>query len=253
MNFKIVIPARFASSRLPGKPLLEIAGKPMLEHVYHRATESGAQQVVVATDDERIKSVAEGFGAQVCMTSESHLSGSDRVAEVGRQLQWDGQSVVVNLQGDEPLVPPRIIRQVAENLNRYEEASLSTLCVPIDSMEEFTDPNVVKVVRDKNEFALYFSRAPIPAVRSDPNASENPSSQTAYRHIGLYAYRLDYLNIYTRLPRCRLEKMECLEQLRVIFNGDRIHVAEALVTPGPGVDTTDDLAKLRRLFAVVGS
>jgi 3-deoxy-manno-octulosonate cytidylyltransferase (CMP-KDO synthetase) len=224
MKFKVVIPARYASTRLPGKPLLHIAGKPLLEHVYLRAQGSGAQQVIIATDDERIKAVAEGFGAQVCMTSSSHTSGSDRVAEEN-------------------------IRQVAENLSNYRQSSMTTLCVAIEHMIEFHDPNVVKVVRDGDDFALYFSRAPIPLTRGDLPASENARPESAYKHIGLYAYRLGYLNTYTAMAHCKLESLERLEQLRVLYNGDRIHVAQALTPPGPGIDTEQDLIRLRQLLA----
>jgi 3-deoxy-manno-octulosonate cytidylyltransferase (CMP-KDO synthetase) len=221
----------------------------MLEHVYLRAQESGAQQVVIATDDERIKAVAEGFGSYVCMTSSSHTSGSDRVAEVGQRLGWDGETLLVNLQGDEPLMPPENIRQVAENLCRYHQASMTTLCAVIEHMTEFNDPNVVKVVRDRDDFALYFSRASIPRPRGDRPASEHSRPESGYRHIGLYAYRLDYLNAYTAMTRCQLESLEGLEQLRVLYNGDRIHVANALMPPGPGVDTEQDLVRLRQLLA----
>jgi 3-deoxy-manno-octulosonate cytidylyltransferase (CMP-KDO synthetase) len=249
VKFKVVIPARYASTRLPGKPLLHIDGIPMLEHVYLRAQGSGAQQVIIATDDERIKAVAEGFGAQVCMTSSSHTSGSDRLAEVGQRLGWHGETLLVNLQGDEPLMPPENIRQVAENLRKYDLASMTTLCAGIENMSEFNDPNVVKVVRDRDDFALYFSRAPIPLTRGDLPAPEHARPIMAYKHIGLYAYRLEYLATYTAMAHCQLESLEGLEQLRVLYHGDRIHVAQAQMPPGPGVDTERDLIRLRQLFA----
>lgn len=246
MRFKVVIPARYASQRLPGKPLVQIAGRPMLAHVYENALASGADEVVIATDDERIRRTAEGFGAQACMTSPDHASGTDRIAEAAMQLGWDDKTLIVNLQGDEPLMPPANIHQVAENLYRYSEAGIATLCTPILSPEEFLDPNIVKVLRDRHGFALYFSRAPIPAEREQAGAAP---VRNAHRHIGLYAYRLAYLKAYLKTPACEIERLERLEQLRALWRGDKIHVDLAQETPGPGVDTPQDLIVVESLMA----
>jgi 3-deoxy-manno-octulosonate cytidylyltransferase (CMP-KDO synthetase) len=246
MRFKVVIPARYASQRLPGKPLVQIAGRPMLQHVYDNAVASGADEVIIATDDERIGQSAEGFGAQACMTSPDHASGTDRIAEAAMQLGWDENTLIVNLQGDEPLMPPANIYQVAENLHRYSEAGIATLCTPILSQEELLDPNIVKVLRDRHGFALYFSRAPIPVEREQRASAP---VRNAYRHIGLYAYRLDYLKAYLETPTCDMERLERLEQLRALWRGDKIHVDLAQETPGPGVDTRQDLMVVESFMA----
>ncbi len=250
LKFKVAIPARYGSSRLPGKPLRLLAGKPMLHYVVSHALESGAQEVVVATDDERITEAVKEFGVRVCMTSPKHASGSDRLAEAGALLGWDAGTVLVNLQGDEPVMPAANIRQVAENLYRHTEASVTTLCVPIDRWDEFNNPNVVKVVRNKKDFALYFSRAPIPVERDDASGLKNSIPQGCHRHIGLYAYRYGYLKTYAQTPSCLLETLERLEQLRALWHGHSIHVAEALQPPGPGVDTLDDLAEVEKLLTI---
>ena len=248
MKFKVAIPARYGSQRLPGKPLLPLAGRPMLHHVYEHAVASGAQEVVIATDDKRIMNAAQRFGARVCMTSSEHTSGSDRLAEAGVRLGWEDDTVLVNLQGDEPMMPAANIRQVAENLYHYTEASIATLCLPIHSLEDFHNPNIVKVVRDRRDFALYFSRAPIPVRRGDTADPEPTMLQSCYRHIGLYAYRMGYLKAFAKTPPCQLETLECLEQLRALWHGHPIHVAAALQPPGPGVDTAQDLAVAERLL-----
>lgn len=248
LEFKVAIPARYGSSRLPGKPLRLLAGKPMLYYVVSHALESGAQEVVIATDDERIAGVVEDFGARVCMTSPRHTSGSDRLAEAGTLLGWDDATVLVNLQGDEPMMPAVNIRQVAENLSRHTQASLTTLCVPIERWEEFNNPNVVKVVRNKENVALYFSRAPIPVERDDASGDKFSIPRACYRHIGLYAYRFGYLKTYAQTPPCMLETLERLEQLRALWQGHSIHVADALQLPGPGVDTLEDLATVEKLL-----
>lgn len=245
MSFKVAIPARFGSQRLPGKPLLRIVGKPMIQWVFERAVVSGAEDVVIATDDERIAVCARGFGAQVCMTSDCHNSGSERLAETVRLLAWDDQTIVVNLQGDEPLMSSANIRQVAENLATRPQVSIATLCTPISSVEEFRDPNVCKVVRDQEDFALYFSRAPIPWTRDCP--SEDPAG--SYRHIGLYAYRAGYLKTFAAALPCELERIESLEQLRALWCGDRIHVDQAREHPERGVDTSEDLAAVEKLLS----
>lgn len=247
MSFRVVIPARYAATRLPGKPLVDIAGKPMIQHVYERALESGAKQVVIATDSSLIEQAVKKFGGDVCLTAESHQSGTDRIAEVADKLGFSDDDITVNLQGDEPLMPPAVIRQVAENLAQTTEASMSTVCAKIDTAAELFDPHLVKVVKDKHGFALYFSRASIPWDR-DAFASTTevlPEGSEHFRHIGIYAYRTGFLKKYTQWPACPLEKMESLEQLRALWNGHRIHVAEAIEIPLAGVDTDKDLAIVR--------
>lgn len=252
--FCVVIPARYASSRLPGKPLLDIAGKPMIQHVYERAVQSGATEVVIATDDERIRQVAADFGAMVCMTAAHHPTGTDRLAEVARLRGYTHQHIIVNLQGDEPLMPPALIRQVAENLQSHPQASAATLCERITSSAELFDPHLVKVVMDKQGYALYFSRAAIPwdrdAFMQAPDTQPRilPARSDHYRHIGLYAYRAEFLQDYVQWPPCIIEQTESLEQLRILWNGHRIHVAEALENPGIGVDTPDDLARVQQFL-----
>ncbi len=243
----VIIPARYASTRLPGKPLADIAGKPLVQHVYERARESGAKSVVIATDDERIHAVAERFGARVCMTGTQHRSGTERLAEVIEKLGIGEHEIVVNLQGDEPLMPPALIRRVAEILTSHSQAAVATACRAIQDRVEFTDPSVVKVVFDKQGYALYFSRAPIPWPREEM-AEKKQSPVRAYRHIGLYAYRAQFVRRYAAWPPCALEDAEQLEQLRVLWYGERIAVCETKELPGPGVDTPEDLKRVRRYF-----
>ncbi len=250
MNFHIIIPARYASSRLPGKPLSDIAGKPMVQHVYERACESGAESVTIATDDARIQSAAEAFDARVCMTSDRHQSGTDRLQEVVAQLKLPDEAIVVNVQGDEPLIPAAVINQVAANLAADEKASVATLCEPIESVEDFCNPNIVKVVTDTNGRALYFSRAPIPYPR-DAFAGEGsalPEGLSARRHIGIYAYRVGLLHRFVSWAQAPLERFESLEQLRVMWQGEVIHVAEACEAVPGGVDTEADLERVRLLL-----
>ncbi|NRA21226.1 MAG: 3-deoxy-manno-octulosonate cytidylyltransferase [Oceanospirillaceae bacterium] len=247
MDFTVVIPARYASTRFPGKPLADIAGKSMIQHVYERSMQSNASQVVIATDDERIEKVARGFGAKVCMTRADHPSGTDRLQEVTTQLGLAEDALVVNVQGDEPLIPPSIINQVAQNLAAQSGASIATLCEPIDQLEILLNPNSVKVLADVNGMALYFSRAPIPWPRdafNQPQPSQMPSSFVWQRHIGIYAYKVALLNKYVQWAPTALEETECLEQLRAMWYGERIHVAQALETPPPGIDTPEDLQRL---------
>lgn len=241
--YKVVIPARYASTRLPGKPLREILGKPMLQHVYEAAMSCSAAETIVATDDERIEKAATAFGSRVCMTSTEHASGTDRLAEVVNTLGWHDDDIVVNVQGDEPLMPPALIDQVANDLADNVEASIATVATPLVASGEFFDPNVVKVVTDKAGFALYFSRAPIPWDRDllHDNIKALPIGVVPMRHIGIYAYRVGYLRRYAEMRPCPLEQAEHLEQLRALWYGERIHVAEATQRPGPGVDTEDDL------------
>jgi 3-deoxy-manno-octulosonate cytidylyltransferase (CMP-KDO synthetase) len=250
VKFSVIIPARYASTRLPGKPLLDIGGKPMLQRVYEQATGSGANRVVIATDDARIKTAAGGFGAEVVMTSSEHTTGTDRLAEAVKLLKLHDDEIIVNVQGDEPLMPGRCISQVAEALHMHGDAQISTLCVPITSSDELFDYHVVKVVRDADGYALYFSRAPIPWDRDE---FAHPERNLAidglwFRHVGLYGYVAGFLETYTRWPSCIMEQRESLEQLRVLWHGGRIIVVEAAVPPGQGVDTAADLEKVRRFF-----
>lgn len=252
--FKVAIPARYGASRLPGKPLRELAGKPMLAHVHARAVESGAEQVVIATDDDRIRIAAEGFGAQVCMTNPGHPSGTDRLAEVARRFQWPERTIVVNLQGDEPLIDPQLLRALAADLAAHPDAAIATLCTPIHTAQELFNPNVVKVVRDQDGYALYFSRAPIPWER-DAFADDKttmPIGSQHFRHVGLYAYRAGFLEHYSQLTPTRLEQAESLEQLRALWHGARIHVRVTEQPPGHGVDTEEDLQRVGKLLAECG-
>lgn len=244
----IVIPARYASSRLPGKPLADVAGKTLIERVYDCARASGAPHIVVATDDERVRAAAERFGARVCMTSAQHPSGTDRIAEVIARLGIAPQEIVVNLQGDEPMMPAGLIRQVADTLKAHSDAVVATACHPIHSRDEFTNPNVVKVVTDKRGYALYFSRAPIPWPR-EAAAGASSAPRGAFRHIGLYAYRAGFVGRYAAWPPCPPEQAEQLEQLRVLWHGERIAVCESAELPGTGVDTPQDLERVRKYFA----
>lgn len=237
--FSIIIPARYASSRLPGKPLLDIKGKSLLQHVFETATNTQAVNIFIATDDERIASVAESFGASVVMTSADHQSGTDRIAEAVRLLELDDSEIIVNLQGDEYGLPASLVNQVASSLFHNPDKQLATLCEVIASMDDYTNPNVVKVTFDKNNTAIYFSRSPIPANRS------GGLPEVAYRHIGLYAYRAGYLQEFSQLPPCALEQAEALEQLRVLYNGGKIHVDVAVDEAGLGVDTVEDLELAR--------
>jgi len=244
--FHIVIPARYASSRFPGKPLVEINGKTMLEHVYQVAKKSSASSIVIATDDKRILDVAETFCDEVLMTSSLHQSGTDRLAEVCQLKQWGADEIVVNLQGDEPLTPVELLHQVAENLHNHSHASISTLSTSITNVVDVNDPNIVKVVSDINGYALYFSRATIPFQR---DSSDIDISNNYQRHLGMYAYRVRFLNAYSKMPQCELETVEKLEQLRAMYHGHKIHIQQAVKLPGPGIDTPDDLQKIHTLLA----
>lgn len=244
--FTVVIPARYASTRLPAKPLADIAGKPMVQRVYEQAVQSGAKRVIIATDDERIAEVTRAFAAEVCLTSAAHQSGTERLAEVIEQYQLADDEIVVNVQGDEPLIPPSVIAQVAQNLATFTEASMATLAVAIRHKDEVFDPNVVKVVTDKQGYALYFSRASIPWDRD--NFAKQPAqiAQDVMRHIGIYAYRAEFVKRYLAWPASPLEKIESLEQLRVLYQGEKIHVALAKEPPPSGVDTFEDLEFVRQ-------
>jgi 3-deoxy-manno-octulosonate cytidylyltransferase (CMP-KDO synthetase) len=248
--FRVVIPARFDSARLPGKVLLPIGGRPMLHWVCERARASGAEQVVVATDDERVRGCAEQAGVECVMTASTHLSGTDRIAEAAHTLRWAPADVVVNLQADEPLMPPALLGQVARLLQDHADADIATLAAPVTSQAEFLDPNAVKVVLAEDGQALLFSRAPIPWDRDGAidNLPGPDSYQRALRHIGLYAYRVQSLLRLSQLPPAALELREKLEQLRALANGMRIRVAIAALRPGVDVNTPADLERIRALL-----
>lgn len=249
-GFKVVIPARHASTRLPGKPLLDIAGKPMVVRVAEQAVASGAVEVCVATDHAEIAEVVARYGFSVAMTRADHASGTDRIAEVAQQQGWGGNDVIVNVQGDEPLIDPGLISEVARNLASHPDASIATACHPIHDKAAMFNPNIVKVVTDKLGYALYFSRAPIPYARDAfAAASEIPEALPVYRHIGLYAYRVSFLDDYSGLQPARIEVFEALEQLRALWHGYRISVAVTAHAPEAGVDTAEDLQRVRELFA----
>lgn len=248
MSFTVIIPARYQSSRLPGKPLADICGKPMIQWVHEQACQAGAEQVIIATDDSRIESVVKAFGGEVCMTSPDHQSGTERLAEVIEKFNISDDQIVVNVQGDEPLIPPSIIRQVADNLASVS-APMATLGVEIEHEDEVFNPNAVKVVMDQEGFALYFSRATIPWDRD--NFAKNPTqiNSPLLRHVGIYAYRAGFINTYINWQPSVLEKIECLEQLRVLWYGERIHVAVASEAPPAGVDTPEDLVQVCQIIS----
>ncbi|HUQ09506.1 MAG TPA: 3-deoxy-manno-octulosonate cytidylyltransferase [Steroidobacteraceae bacterium] len=242
MMFRVVIPARYDSSRLPGKALLPLAGKPMLQWVHERARACGAAEVCIATDDERIATAARGFGADVAMTARTHVSGTDRIAEVAVTRRWSDEDIVVNVQGDEPLIPPVVIDQVAKLLATHPRADIGTLAVKMDALADLNDPNVVKAACSAEGRALYFSRAPIPFNR------DAPSTLTPYtlRHVGIYAYRVSALKRLSKLAPTRLEQTEKLEQLRALENGMEIRVALAAERPLADVNTAADLERAER-------
>lgn len=248
--FRVVIPARYGSARLPCKALLSIDGKPMVQWVYERARASGAQEVLIATDDLLIVSAAHSFDAEAIMTSPTHASGTDRIAEVAKLRAWPDSDVIVNVQGDEPLIPPALIRQVAVLLESDPHADIATLAAPIRTLDEFMDPNAVKVVTDAQGRALYFSRAPIPWNRDGAPSGFNSQRvfTGARRHIGIYAYRAGALLRLAGLRPTALETCEKLEQLRALENGLEIRVADAIERPGPDVNTAEDLERVQALF-----
>ena len=242
--FHVVIPARLSSTRLPGKPLLPIAGKPMVVRVAEQAAKSGAQQIWIATDHQSIMAAVHEHGFKACLTHTSHLSGTDRIAEVVEQLQWPDDTIVVNVQGDEPLMPPQLIRAVAQHLHDHPQCAIATACHAIHDEQTMRNPNVVKVVLDKQGNALYFSRAPIPYPRDAlTHGAALPENLTVLRHIGIYAYRAGFLRAFGQLAPAAIEKIEALEQLRALEAGWRIAVAMAPSPFPPGVDTPDDLAR----------
>lgn len=251
MTFTVMIPARLGSSRLPGKPLVDILGEPMIRHVHDRARESGAGEIYVVTDSDEVKEAVAAFGGSCIMTSTSCQSGTERLAEAVKKLDMAPEQIVVNLQGDEPMMSPRCIQQVAQGLRQHPDCSIATLCETISDMAEMRDPNIVKVIRDARYCALYFSRAPIPWDRTHFGRHESEDrvsgrgSRLGWRHIGLYAYRAGYILDYVDRGPCFLEETESLEQLRALYHGDRILVLEANDDTGWGVDTPDDLERIR--------
>ncbi|MBF7956323.1 MULTISPECIES: 3-deoxy-manno-octulosonate cytidylyltransferase [Rahnella] len=247
MSFIAIIPARYGSSRLPGKPLADINGKPMVVHVMERALESGAKRVIVATDHPDVVKAVEAAGGEVCLTRPDHQSGTERLAEVIELCQFADDEIIVNVQGDEPLIPPVIVRQVAENLAN-SEAGMATLAVPIESAEEAFNPNAVKVVRDARGYAMYFSRAAIPWERERFAVSKDTIGDTFLRHIGIYAYRAGFIRQYVKWEPSKLEHIELLEQLRVLWYGEKIHVDVAKAIPSVGVDTPEDLERVRAIL-----
>jgi 3-deoxy-manno-octulosonate cytidylyltransferase (CMP-KDO synthetase) len=248
VSYTIVIPARYAATRLPGKPLREIAGKTLLQHVYECAQRTQAKQIIIATDDERIQQVATGFGADVCMTSGSHHSGTQRINEVIQGRAIGDDEIIVNLQGDEPLMPAACVTQIAELLTNNPDAHMATLATPIQDDEEVFDSNIVKVVLNKQGRALYFSRASIPWQRGcyETNRVEHSAHWSCLRHIGIYAYRAAYIKEYVSLSASPLEVLERLEQLRVLWHGGTIVVGQAVEIPGQGVDTEQDFLKVKQ-------
>jgi 3-deoxy-manno-octulosonate cytidylyltransferase (CMP-KDO synthetase) len=257
VSFSVVIPARFASTRLPGKLLLDLAGKPIIQHVYERAVESGAEQVIVATDDRKIVDAVRQFSGQVTLTRENHQSGTDRITEAVSQYKLLDETIVVNVQGDEPMISPVEIRQVAADLEHHSDASIATLRVSIDNTADIFNPNIVKVVVDERDYALYFSRAPIPWHREQfkdmqPFADDAPDIADLpvpyFRHLGIYAYRAGFLKRYVALPQSALEQTEALEQLRALENGYKIYVGRTQYKDSIGIDTPEDYEKVKQFL-----
>lgn len=244
--FKVVIPARYASTRLPGKPLREIAGKAMILYVCEKALQAGAEEVIVATDDQRIHEVVTASGVESVMTQKDHHSGTERIAEVAAIRGWDDSAVIVNLQGDEPLIPPALIKLTADVLASQDKAGIATLCTPIESLDELFNTNAVKVVLDHNGYALYFSRAVIPWDRDHFSNEPKKIRSTYYRHVGMYAYTASFLKRYISWPESELEQIESLEQLRILWQGESIAVSVIDEMPEAGVDTEGDLQRVEK-------
>ena len=246
MNFSVIIPARYASTRFPGKPLADVAGKPMVVRVAAQAAKSGAREVIVATDHPEIARVVQAHGYAAMLTRTDHATGTDRLAEVAAKRRFGARHVVVNVQGDEPLIPPALIRSVAESLAAHKDAAIATACHPIKTAAEFANPNVVKVVLDNAGYALYFSRAPIPYARDAfaRSIAQLPPKLPAYRHLGIYAYRCEFLIAFRNMRPADIEQFEALEQLRAMAYGHRISVAITRAAPHPGVDTPEDLMRI---------
>ncbi len=247
--FHVIIPARFAASRLPGKPLLSIGDRPLLQWVWQCALASGARSVTIATDDARIADAARNFGADCMMTSPRHASGTDRIAEVVRARRLAADEIVVNLQGDEPLMPPAVVGEVSAALGARPDVDMASAVAPIASLEEFLDPACVKALRSQDGDALYFSRAPVPWPRDNVAAGRPLGFTGAWRHIGIYAYRVRSLLQFSAWPPTPLEEIEKLEQLRALEHGMRIHLVALTEPPPGGVDTPEDLERVRRLLA----
>ncbi|MFT6834149.1 MAG: 3-deoxy-manno-octulosonate cytidylyltransferase (CMP-KDO synthetase) [Francisellaceae bacterium] len=241
---RVIIPARMHSARLPGKILLNIAGKPMIQWVHEKAIRCNLDSVLIATDDKKIYDVATKFGAEVILTSKDHTSGTDRLAEAVKKMDYADDDLIVNIQGDEPIIPEKVVFQVLDNLEKYPQASVSTLCEAIHTLPEVLDPNSVKVVFDKNGLALYFSRAPIPWDRDNFPSVLSKQIQ-CFRHIGMYAYRAKFLKHYANITPSKIEEWERLEQLRILWHGEKIHVDIAAEKTLPGVDTEEDLKRVR--------
>ena len=262
MTFTVIIPARYASTRFPAKPLADIAGKPMVVRVAEQAAKSGAREVIVATDHRDIKRAVEAHGFEAMLTRKDHATGTDRLAEVARKRGYPARHIVVNVQGDEPLIPPALIRSVAASLAAHRVAAIATACHPIGSAAEFANPNIVKVVLDNAGYALYFSRAPIPYARDAfagyeraaqyerfaQGITDLPKKLPAFRHLGIYAYRCGFLAAFKKMRPAPIEQFEALEQLRALAYGHRICVAVTRKAPHPGVDTPDDLKRVLRYY-----
>lgn len=250
MSYTVIIPARFQSSRLPGKPLMDIDGLPMIQWTWQQAKKSDAERIIIATDSQQVKTVCESFGAEVCLTREDHQSGTERIAEVIEKCALADNEIIVNVQGDEPMLPPELIHQVAEGLAFNPQISMATLCEPIDCVETVFDPHAVKVSRNAGNLAINFSRAPLPWSRDTflTDSKTLPDNWPYKRHIGLYAYRAGFVQQYINWPECALEQVEKLEQLRVLWHGESILVLDSLCDAGVGVDTPEDLEQVRQLL-----
>ncbi|MGX2970056.1 3-deoxy-manno-octulosonate cytidylyltransferase [Ursidibacter sp. B-7004-1] len=250
MAFTVIIPARYASTRLPRKPLLDIVGKPMIQHVWEKAKLSGAERIIVATDHPEIAQIVTTFGGEVCLTSDKHNSGTERLAEVIEKMAISDSEIIVNIQGDEPLIPPVIVAQVANNLDHHQ-VNMATLAVKLTTKEELFNPNVVKTLTDKQGMALYFSRAPIPFARDYFADCDDQfiQQQNYLRHIGIYAYRAGFIKQYVAWKPTQLEQLESLEQLRALWYGEKIHLELAKEAPQVGVDTAEDLERVRQILS----
>ncbi len=250
--FKVVIPARYASSRFPGKPLQLICGIPMIVHVCQRATDAGAEQIIVATDDQRIINVVEAAGYQATMTRDDHVSGTDRIAEVAESEAWSDETIIINIQGDEPLVAPSHIQTLVKTLVSQSKADVATISAPITDTAELFDTNAVKVVVDRNGYALYFSRATIPWDRDQYPDNATIIANQHQRHIGLYAYRAGFLKRFVDMQEAPIETIEKLEQLRILWNSEPIMVASVSSAPSAGVDTPEDLIRVEQMILEAG-